>query len=161
MYLRAEIAKGVRSLTEIKCSIGHSWDKVHKNKSYFILSLLSFDSMSAQMLLIQVGVWVRTFGRTLDKNHPVVKGELKTCFQFTGSVQVLQEMLLTQGLTRLLLLWKSFLLPCVCSVYQSLLDKCPSNGSFSLLSWKKYCSREILGSVQSLTWFLKNLMQQR
>lgn len=108
MYLRAEIAKGVRSLTEIKCSIGRSWDKVHKNKSYFILSLLSFDSMSAQKLLLQVGVWVRIFGRTLDKNHPVVKGEFKTCFQFTGSVQVLQEMLLTQGLTRLLLLWKNF-----------------------------------------------------
>lgn len=40
MNLRAEIAKRVRSISEVKCSFGPSWDKAHKDKSSFLFSPL-------------------------------------------------------------------------------------------------------------------------
>lgn len=145
----------MRSITEMKCNIGHSWDKVHKNKSYSLFSPLIqwvhncclfrwvFESTFLGGLWIKIILWW--------------KGEFKTYFQFTGSVKVLQEMLFTQVLVK-----ESFASLCLFNLLilaGSIIN--PYNGSFSLLSWKKFYSREILGSVQSLIWFLKNLMQPR
>lgn len=70
MSLRIGIAKRVRSIAEIKQDIGHSWNKVYKDK---LSSPLSFDSMSAQMLGVWTGISVSLFGCSLCKNHPIVK----------------------------------------------------------------------------------------
>lgn len=51
LSLRIEIGERVRSVTEIKCHIGHSWNKVYKDKSYFL-----FFHLSTQMLLVQIGI---------------------------------------------------------------------------------------------------------
>lgn len=103
MYLSAEIAKRVRSMTEIKCNIGHSWDRVDKDKSYSVLFPLilwvhkccSFRWVFESRFL--AGLWMKIILWS--------KGEFRTDFQFSGSVKVLQEKLLPQGLTRL---WKNF-----------------------------------------------------
>lgn len=71
MSLRTGIAKRVRSIAEIKQDIGHSWNKVYKDK---LSSPLSIDSMSAQMLGVRTGISVSLFGWSLCKNHPIVKG---------------------------------------------------------------------------------------
>lgn len=58
----------MRSITEIKCHIGHSWNNVYKDRSF-----LSFVWKSTWMLLVYFGIWIHFLGQSLHKCYPIVK----------------------------------------------------------------------------------------